>query len=124
VFFRASEFEGYRFLEAPETLAVISSAADRYLHSQKILRIRNPRIVKTSEGYKLHSEAKDRVFKKIKSIFEIAKEREHDSLVLSAFGCGAFGNPPQHIAELFKQAIETFGYLYDFKYIAFAIIGT
>ncbi len=31
----------------------------------------------------------------------------HDAIVLSAFGCGAFGNPPEHIATLFKEIIDT-----------------
>ena len=44
----------------------------------------------------------------------------HDSLVLSAFGCGAFQNPPDHIARLFKEVIED--YKGHFKMVAFAIL--
>ena len=84
---------------------------------------RNPKTIKSQSGLNLHPEAKERAFKKIKSIFEIAKDQNHDSIVLSAFGCGAFGNPPNDIALLFKEAIEKYEYLFDFKYIAFAIIG-
>ncbi|CAF1374075.1 unnamed protein product [Didymodactylos carnosus] len=44
----------------------------------------------------------------------------HDSLVLSALDCGAFKNPPEHVAALFKTVIEQYaGY---FKQIVFAII--
>lgn len=39
---------------------------------------------------------------KIKTIFDIAYKNQNDAIVLSAFGCGAFCNPPGHIAELFK----------------------
>ena len=37
-------------------------------------------------------------------------------------GCGAFKNPPRHIAQLFKEAIST-KYSKSFKYIIFAIIN-
>ncbi|CAF0808653.1 unnamed protein product [Adineta ricciae] len=58
--------------------------------------------------------------KKIENIFAIAHHNKHDSLVLSAFGCGAFHNPPRHIAAIFKSVIEQYaGY---FKCIYFAII--
>lgn len=30
----------------------------------------------------------------------------HDSVVLSAFGCGVFGNPPKHIAQLFAEVLR------------------
>ena len=43
--------------------------------------------------------------------------------MLSAFGCGAFGNPPHHIAELFKKVIEENSYENSFKNITFAIIN-
>jgi uncharacterized protein (TIGR02452 family) len=46
----------------------------------------------------------------------------HDSVVLSAFGCGAFMNPPSHIAELFHDVIEENQYRHKFAYIGFAII--
>lgn len=29
----------------------------------------------------------------------------HDSLVLGAFGCGAFKNPPEEISEIFKAVL-------------------
>ncbi|CAF2937552.1 unnamed protein product, partial [Rotaria sp. Silwood2] len=58
--------------------------------------------------------------KKIENFFAIAHKHGHDSLILSAFGCGAFKNPPFHIALLFKSVIEQYaGY---FKTIYFAII--
>jgi len=46
-------------------------------------------------------------------------ENGHDSAVLSSIGCGAFKNPPEHVAELFHEVIKQFdGY---FKEIIFAI---
>ncbi len=46
----------------------------------------------------------------------------HDSLVLSAMGCGAFANPPAHIAKLFHQVIEEEEFKNAFKLIDFAIL--
>ena len=40
---------------------------------------------------------------KINAILCIAEMHNHRVLVLSAFGCGAFRNPPYHIACLFRQ---------------------
>ena len=58
--------------------------------------------------------------KKIENIFAIAYQHKHDCLVLSALGCGAFRNPPTHVANIFKSVIEQYaGY---FKSIYFSII--
>lgn len=42
--------------------------------------------------------------------------------MLSAFGCGAFSNPPNHIAAIFKQVI-CHEYAGCFKQVVFAILG-
>ena len=40
-------------------------------------------------------------------ILEAANAAHCDALVLSAFGCGAFGNPPWTVAALFHEAFRT-----------------
>lgn len=57
---------------------------------------------------------------KIRNIFGVARHYGHDSLVLGALGCGAYGNPPTHIAELFKKVIDE--YQGQFKQVVFAIL--
>ncbi len=47
----------------------------------------------------------------------------HDGIVLSAFGCGAYGNPPGHMARLFREVVMGAAYRDCFKTIAFAIIN-
>jgi uncharacterized protein (TIGR02452 family) len=42
--------------------------------------------------------------------------------VLGAFGCGAFENPPEHMAELFKEVFAEGEFLNRFKVIVFSII--
>ncbi|CAF5223448.1 unnamed protein product, partial [Rotaria magnacalcarata] len=50
----------------------------------------------------------------------MAYHHQHDCLILSALGCGAFKNPPTHVASIFKSVIQQYaGY---FKTIHFAIV--
>lgn len=62
--------------------------------------------------------------KRIKNIFEAARDNKVDVIVLGAFGCGAFKNPPLIVAEAFAQVIKEENYLEKFKYIVFAIKPT
>lgn len=59
-----------------------------------------------------------------KNIFEAARENQVDYLILGAFGCGAFRNPPRIVAEAFDQIIMEQEYFKDFKQIIFAIKPT
>lgn len=61
--------------------------------------------------------------KRVKNIFEAARDNSVDCLILGAFGCGAFKNPPLVVAEAFLQTIEEQHYMRDFK-IVFAIKPT
>ncbi|CAF4655711.1 unnamed protein product, partial [Rotaria magnacalcarata] len=58
--------------------------------------------------------------KKLENLLSIAHYHQHDCLILSALGCGAFRNPPDHIAKLFRSVIEQ--YAGFFQTIIFAII--
>lgn len=59
---------------------------------------------------------------KMRTIFRIGLDQGHDSLVLSAMGCGAFANPPAHIARLFHQVIDEPEFKGRFRLIDFAIL--
>lgn len=58
---------------------------------------------------------------RIKNIFESAIDNNVDVLVLGAFGCGAFKNPPSVVAKAFHEVIEENNYKNYFKHILFAI---
>ena len=58
--------------------------------------------------------------KKIDMIFNIALYHGHDSLVLSAFGCGAFKCDPVQVSHIFKKVIDKYNGC--FKNITFAIL--
>lgn len=61
---------------------------------------------------------------RVRNIFEAARDNNVDYLILGAFGCGAFKNPPLIVAEAFRQTINEQKYLKDFKQIIFAIKPT
>jgi len=58
---------------------------------------------------------------KIRIILHIALVNHHDSIVLSALGCGAYKNPPRHMAELFKEVLQEDLFRGKFKVMVFAI---
>lgn len=108
---RGAEKDGYPLLEKPFTIDVICVAA-----------IKNPRTKRSEKtgGLKLRREAEKLTLEKIRAIFKIALNNGVKELVLCAFGCGAFCNPPEHIAILFRMAItEYWGF---FNKIVFAIV--
>lgn len=45
---------------------------------------------------------------RIETIFNIASDNKVETLILGAFGCGAFKNDPKIVSELFKKTIEHF----------------
>lgn len=46
------------------------------------------------------------MWKRILKVLAVAHKHGHDSMVLGAWGCGAFGNNGQQIAGLFKKALS------------------
>lgn len=62
---------------------------------------------------------KDLLTQRIHHILFVAAENENDILILGAFGCGAYRNPPEVVAEVMKLAVEY--YKYCFKTIEFAV---
>lgn len=61
------------------------------------------------------------VTEKIRLMFSIALMHGHDSLVLGAWGCGAFANPADHISKLFRLVCDEFDGC--FKRVIFPIPG-
>lgn len=58
---------------------------------------------------------------RIKNIFESAIDNDVDVIILGAFGCGAFKNPPELVAKAFHEVIDENDYSKHFKKIVFAI---
>ncbi len=107
-FFRGPESMGSMLERKPYNIPVISVAA-----------LSGPRI--DLDGLMLPKET-EITLDKMRTIFRIGVLQGHDSLVLSAMGCGAFANPPSHIAKLFHQVIEEDEFKDRFRLIEFAIL--
>lgn len=108
---RGSENNGYCFLQNPFEISIVSVPA-----------INSPEL-KTFRGEQYIADALIEPSKeKIRTILRICGEFNHDCLVLSAFGCGAFKNPPHHMAKLFKDVFNEAEFKDRFKLIVFAIL--
>lgn len=75
-----------------------------------------------SEALKLtDEELYDIHVRRARNILHTARENEITHLILGAFGCGAFKNNPEVVANAYKEVIPE--YETDFDVIEFAIIG-
>ena len=106
--------QDYTLMEQPFNIAVITNAALnlRGRHSMRL----------TPDGH-MPDEAKDITRNKIRAILRVGLVKGHDSLVLGAFGCGAFCNPPQEMAQLFKEVLEESEFKDRYRLILFAILS-
>lgn len=66
-------------------------------------------------------EAGDLLAARIRRVLEIAHAFEHPSLVLGAWGCGAFRNDPRRTARDFRAALEG-DYAGAFSHVSFAVV--
>lgn len=57
--------------------------------------------------------------KRMRRILNIAAMKENAVMILGAYGCGAFRNPPGVVASAMRQTIEEFRY--HFRVIEFAV---
>lgn len=111
VIFRGSEPNGYCLLKKPYHLSFVTVPA-----------IYSPKLKRESGRLRLHESFVSPTKEKIRTILRIALLNGHDSAILSAFGCGAFRNPPNHMAELFGEVFEEAEFKDKLKWIVFAII--
>ena len=100
-------------MENPYQVAVITCAALN-LNGKYSLKL-------TTDGH-MPEQAKDITRNKVRTIFRIALTHGHDSLVLGAFGCGAFKNPPAEVASIFHEILEEPEFKNKFRLVTFSII--
>jgi len=108
--FRGSEKNGYCLLSKPFRLSFVTVPA-----------VSHPELVLIENQYFLADKWIEPTKEKIRTILRIAGKYQHDSLVLGAFGCGAFANPPHHIAKLFREVFSENEFSTAFKYVVFSI---
>ncbi|STX27961.1 Uncharacterized protein conserved in bacteria [Legionella beliardensis] len=66
---------------------------------------------------------KESMQKKIYAQLDTLIENNQKNIILGAFGCGAFRNPPNKVAHLYHEILSEKKYKYFFKNIVFAIKG-
>lgn len=106
--FRDTEANGYALLDTPWNVNFIAVAACNLKYHER--------------GQHIPEYLVETTLNKIRTILRIAYSHQQTRLVLGAFGCGAFGNPPQHMAELFAQCLHEPEFAGRFKEIYFAIL--
>jgi len=89
------------FLEVPFLLSIISAPAPN---------IRSMESVDTEELYITLSY-------RIAKILQIAELHKHSTLILGAWGCGAFGNSPELVANAFMETLQS---VPAFEHVCFA----
>jgi len=63
------------------------------------------------------------LLKKVRTVLWMAASRGHDSVVLGAFGCGYFSNPPDAVADAFQKLLGPDGEFENvFSLVIFAVI--
>lgn len=106
--FRANDAAGFALLAEPFRTAVITAAA-----------INRPELDRDN---RLTAEDAAITLETIRTVLRVALRGGHDALVLGAFGCGAFHNPPAHIAELFKEALAEPEFADKLRTVIFSIL--
>jgi len=108
-FLRSGSDKGYTSLSKPFKIDCIAAPA-----------LRNPQL---SSSYDDFGNEEDiyRMEQKIRVLLYTAAKNGNDSIILSAWGCGAFGCPPKGVAGLFKKVLKEFAGV--FRETPFAIIG-
>ena len=117
-FFRNNMEKYYTLRDKPFNCSVISVASlsnrekNDWTNDESIYFDDNGLL--TKEGIEIESN-------KIRTIYRIALDNNHDSLVLGAFGCGVYNLNPNQVSKLFKNILEEPEFKNKFKKIVFAI---
>lgn len=108
-FFRYGKDKGYVLIENPVKIDCIAAPALRF-----------PQLNSTFDDF---GNEDDRVImkNKIRALLYTAAENGNDSIILSAWGCGAYGCPPKAVAKLFREVLNEFAGV--FRETPFAILG-
>lgn len=103
--FRASEQNKWAILVEPKKLDFIACPGVKFPMTKNDLLV--DKDIKKLEN-------------KIELILQVAHKTSHDSIVLGALGCGAWKNPPEHVAHICRRVLNK--HIGVFKKIVFAIL--
>lgn len=97
--------EDYKLLEVPYSLSIITAPAPN------VWQMEDPSEDNLREIFK----------RRTGKILRIAAEYKHKTIILGAWGCGAFGNNAQMVAEAFDDALRE---VPVFEHVCFAVYDT
>ena len=101
--------DGFLYMDRPERLDMIAAPAVRFCQlTRDNKQFADPKDVETMEN-------------KIRMLFYVGAKSGNDVLLLSAWGCGAYGCPPQHVGRIFRKVCDEQRGL--FKKVYFAVLG-
>ena len=100
-------------MENPYQVAVITCAA---------LNLNGRFSLKLTPDGRMPDKAKEITCNKVRTIFRIGLMHGHDALILGAFGCGAFKNPPEEVAAIFHKILEEPEFKNKYRLVTFSII--
>jgi uncharacterized protein (TIGR02452 family) len=110
--FRGSEADGYPFLPTVFWLGFLTAPAYRHPPTQP-----------DADGRDMMSgKWRVKIRSKARALLQCAALKGERALVLSAWGCGAFSNPPHEIAHAFHDVINEAEFVGRFDAIVFAIL--
>jgi uncharacterized protein (TIGR02452 family) len=83
-----------------------------------------PRVKKDGNGAMVYASARDRdmMRKKMRAILRACMVNGCRRIVLGAFGCGAFANPPAEVAELWKEILAESEFGGWWEAVVFAVL--
>jgi len=115
--FRDNGWKGFALREEPYQTSIISMGALNF----------NPRISPNNLEYCAEdggfTQEGEKVMRdKIRTLYRIALLNGHNSLVLGAFGCGAFHLKPELVSALFKKTLEEKEFKGKFHTVVFALM--
>ena len=108
--FRENERSGYALVPVPWKVNMIAVAG-----------MNSPRLDYRNGEARIIPPLTEGVKNKIRTVFRIACDQGQRNLVLGALGCGAFHNPPKHVAELFREVLREPEFSGAFRRICFAV---
>lgn len=118
-FFRHGPTEGFEFRKEPFRCGVITVAALSFRESTRYVN-EELKYKAADGGFTPKGDAIQ--MNKIRTVFRIALANGQDSLVLGAFGCGAFRLPPEAVARQFRRALDEPEFAGRFRAVVFAIL--
>ena len=101
-----------------DAMAIVGVRDQYTLSFISIPALRNPKLV---HGCLLPNDAQA-MSEKIRTILRAGHHHGHRTMILGAFGCGAYGNPPEQVAGLFRDVLDEPEFKQAFTTIVFAII--